>query len=81
MAKNFRDLTELEILALAVSLEEEDCRIYGDFADGLRQSYPSTAAISFIRHRFMDTPLVPAAVRAALGGALVFLSGLLIGSA
>ena len=43
MAKNFRDLTEPEILALAISLEEEDGRIYGDFADGLRESYPSTA--------------------------------------
>ena len=45
MAKNFRDLTEAEILALAISLEEEDGRIYGDFADGLRESYPSTAAM------------------------------------
>ncbi len=43
MAKNFKDLTEQEILALAISLEEEDGRIYGDFADGLRESYPSTA--------------------------------------
>src|SRR5581483_2591272 len=45
MAKNFRDLTEREILALAVSLEEEDGRIYADFADGLRQDYPDTARI------------------------------------
>jgi erythrin-vacuolar iron transport family protein len=45
MAKNFRDLSEREILALAVSLEEEDSRIYGDFADGLRQAYPDTARI------------------------------------
>jgi erythrin-vacuolar iron transport family protein len=45
MAKNFRDLTESEILALAVSLEEEDGRIYGDFADGLRESYPASAAV------------------------------------
>src|SRR5260221_8293720 len=45
MAKQFRDLSEREILALAVSLEEEDGRIYGDFADGLRQSYPDTAKI------------------------------------
>ena len=43
MAKNFRDLTEREILALAVSLEEEDGRIYGEFAEGLRSSYPATA--------------------------------------
>jgi erythrin-vacuolar iron transport family protein len=45
MAKNFRDLSEREILALAVFLEEEDGRIYGDFADGLRQTYPDTARI------------------------------------
>jgi len=30
MAKKFRDLTEREILALAISLEEEDARIYAD---------------------------------------------------
>jgi rubrerythrin len=43
MAKQFRDLTEREILSLAISLEEEDSRIYGDFADGLRETYPATA--------------------------------------
>ena len=45
MAKKFRELSEQEILALAVSLEEEDSRIYGDFADGLRQTFPDTAKI------------------------------------
>ena len=45
MAKNFKDLTEREILALAVSLEEEDGRIYGEFADALRESYPSSAQV------------------------------------
>ncbi|MCU1307156.1 MAG: hypothetical protein JWN45_1851, partial [Acidobacteriaceae bacterium] len=34
MARNFKDLSEREILALAISLEEEDGRIYGDFAEG-----------------------------------------------
>jgi len=43
MAKNFKDLSEAEVLALAVSLEEEDARIYGEFAEGLRNSYPATA--------------------------------------
>ena len=43
MAKNFKDLTEREILALAISLEEEDGRVYGDFVDGLRETYPATA--------------------------------------
>ncbi len=45
MAKNFKDLTEQEILALAISLEEEDGRISGDFAEGLRVSYPATATM------------------------------------
>ncbi len=45
MAKNFRELSEREILALAISLEEEDGRIYADFADGLRETYPDTAQI------------------------------------
>ena len=37
MARKLSDLTEREILALAISLEEEDSRIYGEFADGLRE--------------------------------------------
>jgi rubrerythrin len=41
--RNFKDLSEREILALAIQLEEEDSRIYGDFADGLRETYPSTS--------------------------------------
>lgn len=45
MAKKFRDLSEREILALAISLEEEDARIYADFADGLRDTYPDTAKV------------------------------------
>jgi erythrin-vacuolar iron transport family protein len=45
MLKRFRDLSEKEILALAVSNEEEDGRIYGEFADALRESYPATAAL------------------------------------
>jgi rubrerythrin len=45
MVRNFRDLSEPEILALAISLEEEDSRIYGEFADGLRERFPSSAAM------------------------------------
>lgn len=37
--------------------------------------------ISWIRHRFMDTPPLSAALQVGLGGALVFLTGVLIGSA
>jgi rubrerythrin len=43
MLKRFKDLTEKEILALAISNEEEDGRIYGEFADALRETYPATA--------------------------------------
>jgi erythrin-vacuolar iron transport family protein len=45
MAKKFKELTEREILAVAISLEEQDGRIYADFADGLRTTYPDTANI------------------------------------
>jgi len=45
MARNFKDLSEREILALAVSLEEEDGRVYADFAEGLRETYPATAKL------------------------------------
>jgi len=43
MLKKFKELSEREILALAITSEEEDGRIYGDFADALRETYPSTA--------------------------------------
>src|SRR6202049_4065063 len=43
--KKFEDLTEREVLALAIGLEEEDERVYADFAEGLRQDYPATAAM------------------------------------
>ena len=38
------------------------------------------AAISWIRHRYMETPVWSAAMQVGLGGALVFLTGVLIGS-
>jgi rubrerythrin len=41
--KKFQDLSEREVLALAISLEEEDERVYADFAEGLRQDYPASA--------------------------------------
>ena len=43
--KRFADLDEQEVIALAISNEDEDNRIYRAFADGLRGSYPETAAI------------------------------------
>jgi rubrerythrin len=43
--KKFDELTEREVLALAISLEEEDERVYADFAEGLRQDYPASASM------------------------------------
>ena len=43
--KRFAELGEREILALAITLEEEDGRIYRDFAEGLREGYPATAKV------------------------------------
>jgi VIT1/CCC1 family predicted Fe2+/Mn2+ transporter len=37
--------------------------------------------ISWIRHHYMDTPFLSAAFQVVLGGVLVFLAGILIGSA
>jgi erythrin-vacuolar iron transport family protein len=38
-------LSEQELLALAISLEEEHARIYADYAEGLQQDYPASSQI------------------------------------
>src|ERR1700694_3729260 len=43
--KNFSDLTEREVLAVAISAEEEDSRIYMTFAEDLAERYPESAKI------------------------------------
>jgi rubrerythrin len=43
--RSFESLTEKEVLALAISGEEEDERVYADFAEGLRETFPATAAL------------------------------------
>jgi rubrerythrin len=43
--RKFDSLSEREILALAISLEEEDERIYADYAESLRQDFPASAAV------------------------------------
>jgi rubrerythrin len=45
MAKAFAELSEKEILALAIALEEEDARIYADYADGLKENFPASAKV------------------------------------
>ncbi|MCF6232350.1 MAG: rubrerythrin family protein [Rhodobacteraceae bacterium] len=42
--KQFRDLSEQQILALAISSEEDDARIYRGYAETLRADYPGSAA-------------------------------------
>jgi rubrerythrin len=59
---NFSDLTEQQLLALAISLEEQDARIYDEFAEGLHEAYPDTAQMframadeeTGHRHRLLD---------------------------
>jgi rubrerythrin len=41
--RSFKSLSEREVLALAIALEEEDARIYADFAEGLRPDFPAAA--------------------------------------
>jgi len=43
--RKFRDLSEQDILALAISSEEDDARIYRSYAEILRADYPASAAI------------------------------------
>ena len=43
--RNFGDLSEQEILALAISSEEDDARIYRSYAERLRAEFPATANI------------------------------------
>ncbi|MEF2071227.1 iron exporter MbfA [Consotaella aegiceratis] len=43
--RRFEDLSEREILALAISRMEEDSRIYATYAERLRGDFPATAAV------------------------------------
>ncbi|HEY3755238.1 MAG TPA: ferritin family protein [Opitutaceae bacterium] len=62
MPKSFRDLDEREVLALAISLEEDDGRLLGELSERLRANYPASAAAlskmqgeeSEHRHRLID---------------------------
>jgi rubrerythrin len=57
--KQFSELSEQEILALAITNEEEDSRIYRGFAEGLRAQFPASAKVfdemaeEEVRHRAM----------------------------
>ncbi len=43
--RSFDSLSEREVLALAISLEEEDERVYAEYAEGLRDTFPASAAV------------------------------------
>src|SRR6478672_4050357 len=43
--RSFDSLSEQEILALAIALEEEDERVYSDFAENFRKDFPATASM------------------------------------
>ena len=43
--RTFESLTEQEVLALAIVLEEEDERVYSDFAENFRKDFPATASM------------------------------------
>jgi erythrin-vacuolar iron transport family protein len=60
--RRFDSLNEQEILALAISQEEEDARIYDDFAEAFKDSYPEQSQKFALlrreedahRHRLLD---------------------------
>ncbi len=60
--RQFSELSEREVLALAIGAEEEDGRIYNDIAERLRDDYPASASIFTAmaveenehRHRLLD---------------------------
>ena len=43
--RRFSDLTEQEVLALAIASEEDDAQIYRTYAERLRGEYPASAAV------------------------------------
>jgi rubrerythrin len=43
--RKFDTLSDREILALAISLEEEDERVYADYAEAIRKDFPASAAV------------------------------------
>ncbi|MDE8342337.1 MAG: ferritin family protein, partial [Acidocella sp.] len=60
--RDFSELSEREVLALAIGSEEEDGRIYNDIAERLREEYPASASVfsemaaeeSEHRHKLLD---------------------------
>ena len=53
--KKFSDLSEKEILALAISSEEDDAAIYRNYAEHLKNDYPDTSKIFHDMARVEDS--------------------------
>ena len=80
--RRFADLSEQEVLALAISNEEDDARIYRSYAEHLRADYPASAAVfdamageeDCHRHRLIDLhdmrfgPVIPLIRREHVAG-------------
>jgi erythrin-vacuolar iron transport family protein len=59
MPKPFKELSEREMLSLAISQEEKHGKIYGEFAERMRSNIPNTAdalaAMREHRHQLIET--------------------------
>ena len=54
--RRFSDLSEQEVLALAISSEEDDARIYRQYAEHLRKDFPASAGIGDFTLPRLDFP-------------------------
>ena len=83
-AENDELLLPVELpLALYDVEDEADSEFCSDCKNCCRMSLVvlvELAAIAWVRHRFMDTPFLAAAFQVVVGGVLVFIAGILIGS-
>ena len=77
----------LMVRSVVLSMEDFARLQAGEHVQGKRRSSRKAgevlllSTITWVRHRFMDTPPFSAAMQVALGGALVFATGILIGNA
>ena len=72
-----RPLDRARLLALAPLLRGAELALIESTDQG---HIKQLTTISYVRHRFMDTPFLAAAFQVVIGGVLVFLAGIAIGS-
>jgi len=75
MARSFDTLSEQEILALAIGAEEDDSRIYGEFARRLQEAYPDTAKTLLVMRdeELRHAHLLMESYKAAYGENILFI--------